>query len=100
MLSLSDEISPAIHNQISKHKSRLRKRLRGVCEGLHSEKNSCRKLVSESTPCETVQKIRIDTKVWPVSVRNDAKESIFCHSVWHPSAYTLLTLPVLFISRS
>ena len=37
MLSLPDEISPAIHNQISKHKTRLRKRLRGVCEGLVSE---------------------------------------------------------------
>ena len=37
MLSLPDEISPAIHNQVSKHKTQLRKRLRGVCEGLVSE---------------------------------------------------------------
>src|SRR5215207_11045180 len=34
MLRLPDEISPAIHNQISKHKTRSGKRLRGVCEGL------------------------------------------------------------------
>jgi hypothetical protein len=55
--------------------------------------------VSESTPCETVRKVRIDPKVRPRGCTERREESIFailCGT--HP--HTLLTLPLLFISRS